>query len=59
MIIKSGEEIEVTFTAIAVEDVDTFFLMDQLFDSLPQFRVFNPSYKKIKQEKPKASDLWD
>lgn len=46
MIIKKGTEIEVVFTATALEDLESLNLMNAVMNELPGVRVFNPSYRE-------------
>lgn len=50
MKIKTGTEIEVTFYADIIQDVDSSVLMDQIMDLLKELRVSNPSYREIKKQ---------
>lgn len=50
MKIKSGQEIEVTFYAKALEDIDSYVFMDWLMDNISGFRVSNPGYREIEKK---------
>lgn len=54
--IKKGTEIEVTFYAIALKDVDDYQLTEFLFDEVEGFRTFNPSYRIIKERKHETTN---
>ena len=52
MIIKKGDEIEVTFNGTALEDVESMKLMEWLMDEVcaaTGIRVQNPGYRDIKK----------
>ena len=48
MKIKTGEEIQVFFTAKALKDVDGSIFMDWIMDNIPNFVVSNPGYMELK-----------